>query len=299
MTERHVVDYHGQVALVTGGAGALGTALAAALAARGLRVALADRDAARLERAGRAVAAEGADVFPILFDVSDWAAWQNAVASVEDAFGPVAVLVNNAGVGGGSLLAEADPARWRAMIEVNTLGPFYGCRALIPKMLERGTPAHIVNIASLSGLRADAGMSAYCASKHAIVGMSDALRGELAPTNIGISIAYPGMVDTDFVAHSNAIAADDFGVGAPAFDPALNDILKSGMRPAAVAERVVSAMLAGDYHIHTHGDWKRVIANHFEDRLQAIGASADPDYHENVDHLLALFENQEPRSNHD
>jgi NAD(P)-dependent dehydrogenase (short-subunit alcohol dehydrogenase family) len=278
------------VTFITGGAGTLGIALACAFGRRGTKVILADRDPKRLETATEKLREGGIAASSVVLDVSDWASWEKAVKTSEDSFGPITILVNNAAVGGGEPVAAVDPRRWRNMIEVNTIGPFYGCRVLLPKMLERGLPAHILNIASLAGVLAEAGMSSYCASKHALVGMSDSLRGELASTNIGISVAYPGMMNTDFVVNSNQIVATDFGDNRTAFDPALNDLIKTGMNPERAAEHIVEGVLAGAYHIFTHGDWKPVIANHFYDRLKAIGPNADPDYHENVADFIAMIE---------
>src|SRR5690606_6755953 len=178
----------GKAALITGGAGGIGLGMAIAFAKAGMSLALADVDSGRLAPAVDAIRALGVDAMPVTLDVTDYAAWQQAVDAVENQLGPVALLCNNAGLGGSAKLAEDEPRRWKMIIEVNLIGAFYGCRTLLPRMLARGQPAHIVNTASFSGLRSNPGMSAYDASKHGLVGMSDSLRGELRGTCVGLSV---------------------------------------------------------------------------------------------------------------
>lgn len=270
----------------------LGEAIAAALAKERMQVVIADLDQHRLAETAQRLQEHGSAVHTKPLDVSDWDEWRRAIDGIEDDLGPITVLVNNAAVGGGGPVALSDPMFWRRSLEVNALGAFFGCRAVLPRWLARDAPAHIVNVASLQGLRADPSLSAYCASKHALVGLSDSLRTELRATRIGISVAYPGRIRTDFVANSNAIAADYLGAGHVAFAPELDTVLESGMRPEFVARRILAGMLAGEYHIFTHGDWRDLLHGHFQDRLGAIGANADPDFQEDPAALMRLMLDQ-------
>lgn len=276
----------GRTAFVTGSAGGIGFAIAQALANEGMNVALADIDEARLAEAAAKIGAAGAKVVTTKLDVSDYDDWVRAINAAELALGPVAVLVNNAGIGGGSNLVAENPQRWRRVIEVNAIGTFYGTHVVLARMVERDEEAHIVNIASLSALRANPGMSSYNASKAAVVGMSDSLRLELPGTKVGLSVVYPGMTNTHFVENSqrhiaretNAVIDKSSGVG---------NMLATGMSPDKLAARVVRGIKANEYHIFTHADWKSSIQAVFEEKLSAFGENADPDYRENIEALEA------------
>jgi len=268
-------NFSRKTALITGGAGGIGLGMALAFSRAGMKIALADLVPDRLEKALAAVRATGAQAMSVLLDVSDFGAWREAVDEVESALGPISLLCNNAGIGGGGVLAEADPVRWRMVININLLGPFYGCRTLLPRMLARGDEAHIVNTASLSGLRSNAGMSAYDASKHGVVGMSDSLRAELKGTNVGLSVLYPGTVRTEFVDNSAAIAASSHCGGQSKLDTEIAELLKDGIDPSRVGEQVLRALLEERYHIYTHSHWRPIIEAHFAERINAFGTLVD------------------------
>jgi len=264
----------GRTAMITGGGGGIGFGIASACARAGMKVALADVDRRRLDESIAALGNEGAEVIGVTLDVADYPAWHRAVDEIEAALGPVALLCNNAGVGGNSRLAEDDPVRWRMVIEVNLLGAFYGCRTVLPRMLARGEEAHVVNTASLSGLRSNAGMSSYDASKHGLVGMSDTLRAELKGTCVGVSVVYPGTVRTGFAENSAAVIASRVQCERSRLDAEIAKLLKTGMDPNVVGDIVVKAVQAGHYHIHTHRGWKPILQPHFEEKVQAMPASA-------------------------
>lgn len=269
-------NFNRRTALITGGAGGIGLGMALAFARAGMKIALADVSPQRLATALEMVRGTGAEAMSVLLDVTDRDEWHFAVDAVEDELGPVALLCNNAGIGGSDLLAEADPARWRLIVETNLFGPFHGCRTLLPRMLARGEEAHIINTASLSGLRSNAGMSAYDASKHGLVGMSDSLRAELRDTSVGISVLYPGTVKTGFTGNSADIIAAQTGAGQSPLDLEVGELLKSGADAESIGEQVLRAVLEGCYHIHTHPHWRPLIQAHFDERVAAFGEAADP-----------------------
>ncbi|NYG54556.1 SDR family oxidoreductase [Nocardioides perillae] len=212
-------DLAGLVVLVTGGARGIGAATAARLSAAGARVAIGDRDAdlasetaSELDAAARR-AGRGGQVVAAPLDVTDeasWAAFTDAVAHL----GPVDVLVNNAGVMPlGPALEEADAVS-RTILDVNVLGVVLGTKAVGPAMVARGR-GQLVNVASAVGRIAAPGGATYSASKFAVVGYSEALRGELRPHGVDVSLVLPTVVLTELSAGVEAakgiepVTADD------------------------------------------------------------------------------------------
>lgn len=254
-------------AFVAGGAGGIGHAIARELVAKGMQVTLADLDPERLEAA---VERGGAGMRGEVLDVTEEASWANAVRSAETTFGPVRLLVNAAGTGGGGMVGSDDPRRWMLTMEINAFGSFLGANLLVPKMLALGEPCHVVNIASLAGLCCQPAMSAYNASKHAVVGLTDTMRLELAGTQVDISVVYPGAVNTGFLINRARLVERKLGLKEPGGTD-MTHVLADGMDPAALATIVVEGIDRGDYHIHTHGGWRATLEAHFADKLAGYG----------------------------
>ncbi|MHB8815741.1 MAG: SDR family NAD(P)-dependent oxidoreductase [Steroidobacteraceae bacterium] len=187
----------GRHALVTGASRGIGATIAAALAAEGVRVSLVGRDAARLGQ----VAAEigGADrAVPIVADITQAGSVREAFATARQRLGPVHILVNNAGQAASAKFTDTDEALWNRLIGVNLTGTYLCTREAVPDMLQAGF-GRIVNIASIAGLRGAAYVSAYVASKHAVIGLTRALALEYATRNITVNAVCPGYTDTDMV----------------------------------------------------------------------------------------------------
>ncbi|MFE7227408.1 SDR family oxidoreductase [Nocardioides sp. NPDC057577] len=178
--------------IVTGGARGIGRATVERLARAGAKVAVGDLDPDLLEE----VTAEfGSRVVAAHLDVTDPASWRTFLESVAD-LGPWDVLVNNAGIMPlGSVLKE-DDALTRAIFEVNVHGPINGIKAVAPAMVDRGQ-GHIVNVASAVGRVPVPDAATYSASKFAVVGFSEALRMELAPSGVDVSLILPAVVQTE------------------------------------------------------------------------------------------------------
>ncbi len=182
-------------ALVTGGASGIGLGIVDALAERGIAVTVADIDSAALDTE---IAPRGGRLLPLKLDTRDRQGWQAAKQTAEAQFGPVDILVNNAGMGpDGHSFADMDPDAFDRMVAVNLTAVFNGVHAFAGDMRARGS-GHIVNTSSLMGLCLGmAARGAYSATKFAVVGLSEALRDELAPHGVGVSALCPGAVDSN------------------------------------------------------------------------------------------------------
>lgn len=190
-------DVAGKVAFVTGAASGMGLAMARSFAAAGMKVVLADVEEEALEQARASFGPTNADVIAIRVDVTDRDAMAAAADRTEEAFGKVHVLVNNAGVAVGGSIADMAYTDWDWVVGVNLDGVVNGVQTFLPRILAHGEGGHIVTTASLAGLLPFAGLGVYNTTKYAVVGMSEALRADLAAQDIGVSVLCPGLVNTN------------------------------------------------------------------------------------------------------
>jgi NAD(P)-dependent dehydrogenase (short-subunit alcohol dehydrogenase family) len=183
----------GKIVAITGGGRGIGRATAAALIAQGARVAVGDIDAASAEQTATEL---GSGTLGLALDVTDRASFDGFLREVESRLGPLDVLINNAGIMPiGPFVAETDTTADR-MIDINLKGVIYGSKLALERFLPRGR-GHLVNIASVAGKGGFPGGATYCATKHAVVGLSEAIRAEVRSTDIDVSIVMPVGVNTE------------------------------------------------------------------------------------------------------
>jgi len=256
-------DLNGKVAFITGGASGIGLGLGKALAGKGCRVVLADINEDALEAVARDFPA---DVETIRLDVRDRAQWLAARARTEARFGPVSILVNNAGImndGGARVsdrgLVDQSPESFDRVIAINLTGVFNGIWTFAPGMRDRGE-GNIVNTASTGGMLSIRGVGAYSASKFGVVALSESLRDELAPRGVGVSVLCPGIVQTGLSVNSSRLDGSTPVEMPPGY----------GMDPAVVAEAVITGILENSAYIFTHGEYAGAIERRHARILEAV-----------------------------
>ncbi len=187
----------GKHALVTGASSGLGEHFARVLAASGARVTLAARREAALARAVEGIAAQGGQAQAVAMDVTDAAGIELALERAEAGFGPVAILVNNAGVTATRAALDLDEAAWDQVVDTNLKGVWLTAQAVARRMVRHGQGGSIVNIASILGLRVAGGVAPYAVSKAGVVQLTKALALEWARHGIRVNALAPGYIETE------------------------------------------------------------------------------------------------------
>lgn len=248
-------------AFVTGGASGLGLGIVDAMVRRGLAVTVADVNAAAL---ADVVAARGEKVRGVALDTRDRAGWAAAKAEAEAVFGPVDVLVNNAGIApNGREFADMDPDSFDRILAINLTGIANGVFAFAADMRARGR-GHIVNTSSQAGLMVSVpGVGAYAVAKFGVTALSEGLRAELAPHGVGVSVLCPGYVSTNLAANTQRLGGD--------LRQYAGEMPPSEITPEMVGDMVIAGIEADEPYILTHtGVWRSV-----EPRFAAIRAACE------------------------
>ena len=185
--------------LVTGAGSGIGRETALLFAARGATLFLCDVDESGLTETAHDARRSGGEVHAHVVDVSRRDAMSAFAAAVHEKVTALDVLVNNAGVGLSGGVLDTDLEDWDWVISINLWGVIHGLHYFVPPMVRRKKGGHVVNVASAAGFMATPDMAAYGTTKYAVVGLSEALRGELLPHGIGVSVICPGIVNTAIV----------------------------------------------------------------------------------------------------
>jgi NAD(P)-dependent dehydrogenase (short-subunit alcohol dehydrogenase family) len=265
--------FRDRVAVITGGAAGIGAGLARALAARGARLVLADIDAAALAATARVLEEAGAPVLAVPTDVGDRAQVEALAEAAWQRFGGAHIVCNNAGVGVFGEIAQAPHSDWEYTMRVNFWGVAHGVEVFAPRLIAQRAGGHIVNTASMAGLVGMQWLGIYCASKFAVVGLSEALARELKPHGIGVSVLCPMIVDTQIAANSERLRPPALGGRGVASAPAANQPPMAGGVIAVddVAARVVRGIERGDLYILTHPEQRAFLRRRAE-RLDGMFA---------------------------
>jgi 3-hydroxybutyrate dehydrogenase len=180
--------------VVTGGGRGIGRAIALAFAEPGAHIIITSRTQSQLEQTAEELRAKGAEATAIPMDVGDEAAVAHGLGSLHGKVKTIDVLVNNAGVGGGEVVQGSDVARWKRTLDTNLFGMYLVTRQVLPVMVNGG---RIVNLSSVLGRFGVPGYTAYCATKHGVIGFTRALSLELVKRRITVNAISPGWVETD------------------------------------------------------------------------------------------------------
>jgi NAD(P)-dependent dehydrogenase (short-subunit alcohol dehydrogenase family) len=273
-------QFEGAVCVITGGASGIGLALAEGFAQKKMKVMLADIEANALAAAEKSLRERGADVASFRTDVSDPDALEALAAKTVERFGKANVIVNNAGVQRSAPTWKLSAKEWKWLLDVNLVGVVNGIRAFVPRMLEQGDECHVINTASFGGLVTAPLMSAYSATKYAVVAISEVLKLELTGTKIGVSVLCPGFVKTNLGAADRNMPGDletemsaeeieerrQMGKGATA-------LVDAGVSTDVVVTCVLDAMRARRLYILTHPEQIDMFKKRADYIIRAAGES--------------------------
>ncbi len=256
-------DVAGKVAFVTGGASGLGLAMAQSFTGAGMKVAIADIEDAALESTRQHFVESNAEVITMKVDVTDRDAMAEAREKTLAAFGKVHIVCNNAGVAINGNVADMTYRDWDWVMKVNLDGVINGIVNFVNDIRAHGEGGHFVNTASIAGQYGMPGMSVYCASKFAVVGISETMRIDLAADNIGVSVLCPGLVDTG-IQKSERNRPDSLGGSAtpsmtPRPDgqaPTVEGLEMGIIQPSAVGDMVLHSVLNDQFYILSHAEFQ-------------------------------------------
>ncbi|GHF10410.1 short-chain dehydrogenase [Kordiimonas sediminis] len=272
------MEYQGKNAFITGAASGIGFAIAEAFANRGTNILLADIDAEALEAAKKALSPHGVHLDTYECDVAKPENLQKAADYMTDTFGHIHFLVNNAGVGLSGAVGTIDTEDWRWIVDINLLAVTLGCEIFLPRMQAHGESGYIINTASMAGHLGAPEMPPYVATKFAVVGYSESLRGQLLDSTIGVSVLCPGWVNTN-IHTTQAGSPSRNRAGAPPAAPSPDDIarfkemeavIRSGLAPEKLARWVLECIDQNRFYIFSAPEMRGFL----QERAQQI----DEDY---------------------
>ena len=273
-------DVTGKTAFITGGASGMGLAMARSFAAAGMKVAISDIEQAALDAVQAEFESSNAEFMTLPLDVTDRDAMEAAAAATEQRFGKVHVVCNNAGVAVGGAIDRMTYNDWDWVTNVNLNGVVNGIQAFTERIKAHGEGGHFVNTASMAGHISIPGLSVYTATKFAVVGISETMRADLLPHDIGVSVLCPGVVNTNiFDSGRNRpedLPGSDLGVlvnDAPAEEQAarLDELRANALDPGVVGEMVLHAIRENEFYIFTHPELEAMSTMRQNEMAEAFG----------------------------
>lgn len=275
-------NLEGRTAFITGGANGIGLAMAQAFLAEGMNVTIADVDAEALAAAEAALHGSNARVRGYQLDVTDRTQYAAVADQVEADLGPVHLVCNNAGVYRGGAMDAVTYEDWDWVMGVNVGGVINGVQTWLRRLQAHGQGGHIVNTASMAGMVTSPGLGVYNASKFAVVGLSEALREDLAESGIGVSVLCPGMVQTRILeserTRPETFAPDDADAeaAAQAHSEVMHMAMNAGIPAEEVAQLVVDGVKQNLLYLFPHPELKASTEARVQAILDAFG-EADPE----------------------
>ena len=249
-------DLNNKTAVITGAGSGFGREFAKACATEGMRLVLSDINPEGL--AGTAALLPDTEILSLPGAVGDPAYIESLAEATYEKFGAAHLLFNNAGIAFGGPVWTATLEEWDWMLKVNLMGVIHGIRSFVPRMLEQGEPAHIVNTASVAGMLSVPGSSVYCATKHAVVTVTECLHHELQMTGapIGVSLLCPAFVSTG-IADCEHLRPADATKNPHPLTKTMDDFAKSAVSKAKVtatdvAAQTLAAVKDGRFYVLTH-----------------------------------------------
>lgn len=276
-----MAQFKGKTAVISGGAEGIGFSIARAMGDQGMNIVLGDIDAAQLDRAVAELSAQGVPVLGVTMDVTRPEQWQLLGQQAVERFGSIHMLVNNAGVGGGTGTVEQISERdWRWVLDVNLMGVIHGTQALVPLIKQHGEGGWLINVASMAGMVGVPYAGAYTATKVAVVGMSESWFAELQPHNIKVSVLCPAFVRTRInlsernrqadYQHAKETTEQDAAIAAR-----MQAIIDNGLAVDVVGQRVVEAVRQGELYIFTHPNYRQVVQHRYQAIDEAFARAAE------------------------
>ena len=271
-------DVAGKVAFITGGASGMGLAMARSFSRAGMKVVITDVEEAALAKVRAEFEASNAEFLDLKVDVTDRDAMAQAADAVEERFGKIHVVCNNAGVAAGGTVDAHTYNDWDWVTRVNIDGVVNGVQTFVERIKRHGEGGHFVNTASMAGHIAVPGLGIYGMTKFAVVGLSETMRIDLAPHNIGVSALCPGVVNTNiFTSERNRPEAlpgeTRTALMANATEEEWADrmeqIRDGALDPAVVGDMVLHAIRENEFYIFTHPELKAMSDARFEEMSAA------------------------------
>ena len=257
MLRRHR-QLDGSEVFITGAASGIGRATALEVAARGARVHLTDVNAALLTQSADEIRGAGGTVgFTEALDISDYDAVRTAAKRLTEEHGAMDVVMNIAGISAWGTVRSLEHDTWRAMVEVNLMGPIHVIEELVPPMIEAGRGGHLVNVSSAAGIIGMPWHAAYSASKFGLRGVSEVLRFDLRRHRIGVSLVCPGAVATPLTETIQLAGVDK---SSARFTQLQAHFRKGAVSPEQAAASIIRGVERNKYWVYTSNDIRLIHA---------------------------------------